>query len=342
MSMTFEVLDYRHAVYWLLRHSATKYGKVLPFHLPLRQRPHVLEVELTNDCDIDCSFCYRNKMTRSVGYMDPDVFKKIVDEISEWSYRVVRLVGLGEPALHPQFADFMHYLREKRVPVEVTTNGKLFQRFSPDEVLDFGLHTIGVSVDGYDAASYNKIRRGGDHDRLFADVRTFFEARTAQKLAHPWVVIRNVILPDAEFKNPQKIDAFKKRWADQSDRIRFNTLEKSKEEIYDTGRVCDDIFYTMHIRWNGLVPLCGYHQLYATQEWMGDVAEVPLEKIWHMARWDEVRDNHLRGNLASSEFCKKCFQQQCQNRVKSNQQAHNAQSSSVLSWLEKQAWRLVK
>jgi len=342
VTRTLVLSDIPHVAFWLLRHSATKYGKVLPFALPLRRRPHVVELELTNDCDIDCGFCYRTRMTRPVGYMARETLLRIADEIAGWRYCVVRLVGVGEPALHPDFADLLGILRDRCIPVEVTTNGRLFQRFTPEQILDLRIHTIGVSVDGYDAASYNKLRRGGDHDRLLADVTAFATVRRRLGHAHPWIVIRNVLLPAAEFRDPARIAAFKRRWSTVSDRIRFNTLEKPRDEIHDTGRVCDDIFYTMHVRWDGRVPLCGYHQLYAAQEWMGEVGQASLESIWHAARWDEVRHNHISGDLATSPFCRRCFTQQCQKRIKTNQRDHNWNAGGAIAWLERQAWRLVR
>lgn len=333
--------DIRHAAYWLLRHGSTKYARHLPFSPPLSARPQVVEVELTNDCDIDCSFCYRTRMTREVGYMTLDHFRRIVDEMSGWGYCVMRMVGVGEPALHPEIDAILAYLQQKRIPVEITTNGKLFERIAPDRLLDLGVHTVGVSVDGHDARSYNRLRRGGDHDWLLAMMSDFHARRAARGLKHPWIVIRNVILPGTETERHDRIRSFKATWAGISDRIRFNTLEPLKGAVYDTGRVCDDIFYNLHVRWDGQVPLCAYQHLYAPQEWLGSVETASLAQLWQARRMREVRGNHLSGDLGSSEFCRKCFTQQCQKRVKGNQMTHNAHAGRVLSWVERQAWRLV-
>lgn len=333
--------DAAHAGFWLLRHASTKFARVLPA-LPFRRRPQIVDLELTNDCDIDCSFCYRAIMTRSVGYMDPDLIRRIAGQVAAWPYRVIRLVGVGEPALHPEIATILAMFRDRRIPVEITTNGKLFDRIAPAELLDLGVHTVAVSVDGYDARSYNRVRRGGDYDRLFGQVSRFHAARQASGRRRPWLVIRNVIFPGAEFHHRDRIDAFKAAWAPVSDRIRFNTLEKFSGEQYDTGRVCDDIFYNMHIRWDGRVPLCGYGHLYAPQEWMGDASGEDLADIWRAARWNEVRGGHLRGDLATSDFCRKCFTQQCQKRIKTNQRDHNIQSSAVGNWIERQVWKIVR
>lgn len=340
--MRFFPADTVHAVFWLLRHGATKFARHLPFRPPLSGTPQIVEVELTNDCNIDCSFCYRARMTRPVGYMSLDHFRRIVDEMAGWRYCVMRMVGVGEPALHPEIDAILAYLQDKGIPVEITTNGKLFERIAPDRLLDLGVHTIGISVDGYDARSYNTIRRGGDYDRLRTRVAEFHACRAERGLKHPWIVIRNVIFPTAERRDTDKIALFKQDWAGISDRIRFNTLEPLKGIVYDTGRVCDDIFYNLHIRWDGQVPLCAYHHLYSRQEWLGSVGADRLADLWRARRIEQVRANHLANDLGTSEFCKKCFTQQCQTRIKSNQLTHNAHSGPVMSWIERQAWRLVR
>jgi MoaA/NifB/PqqE/SkfB family radical SAM enzyme len=334
--------DLPHFAYWLLRHASTKYARRSPFGVPLRARPHIVELELTNDCNINCSFCYRTIMTRQIGYMDFDVLKKIADEMAGWRYSVMRMVGVGEPALHPRIWEILEYLHAKRIPLEITTNGMLLEKIPPKELLSLGIYTIAISVDGYDARSYNKIRCGGDYDKLRDLVTALFRAREMNGQTHPWIVIRNVIFPEAEFKNEAKIETFKAAWRGISDRIRFNTLEKFDGQVYDTGRVCDDIFYNLHVRWDGHVPLCAYHHLYSKQEWMGDVRDASLGEIWHVARWDEVRRNHISRDMGTSEFCRKCFTQQCQTRIKHNQKTYNSQRSPVLAWIERQAWRLVQ
>ena len=80
---------------------------------PIPRTPHVVEVELTNDCNQKCVHCPRNQMTRSVGYMALPTFSKIVDEMACYPYAIIRLVGLGEAAMHPNFAEMLEYAKAR-------------------------------------------------------------------------------------------------------------------------------------------------------------------------------------------------------------------------------------
>ena len=48
-----------------------------------REFPNRITVELTNDCNVSCTFCNRQKIAMDIGYMSEALFYKIVDEASE-------------------------------------------------------------------------------------------------------------------------------------------------------------------------------------------------------------------------------------------------------------------
>jgi wyosine [tRNA(Phe)-imidazoG37] synthetase (radical SAM superfamily) len=65
----------------------------------------------------------------------------------------VKIVGLGEPALHPQLGELMYHLKNFRIPTAVYTNGELFRAFTTEEIISWGLELVIVSVDGLDPDS---------------------------------------------------------------------------------------------------------------------------------------------------------------------------------------------
>ena len=60
----------------------------------------------------------------------------------------------------------MEYLKQKKIRVELTTNGTVFNRYDDETILNWELDHIGVSVDGLDEESYNTIRRNGDYNKF--------------------------------------------------------------------------------------------------------------------------------------------------------------------------------
>ena len=43
-----------------------------------KEFPKVIDIELTNHCDLNCRMCSRQLMTRKLGYMNINIFNKII------------------------------------------------------------------------------------------------------------------------------------------------------------------------------------------------------------------------------------------------------------------------
>jgi hypothetical protein len=83
-----------------------------PYAFPLAEFPSRVNLEPTNDCNLACKHCPRTLSVthRGLGYMDPELFPKIAAEIAQHPDCTVKIVGLGEPALHPQLGELMDLL----------------------------------------------------------------------------------------------------------------------------------------------------------------------------------------------------------------------------------------
>lgn len=109
-----------------------------------------------------------------------------------------------------------------------------------------------------------------------------------------------------------------------------------------TGRVCDDIFFEAHVRWDGKVPLCNDQTRDTSPEWFGNVNDETLVTLWNSPRAQEVRRAHPSGDLTKAGFCKRCFFQQCQSRTKANQGRFNASRKARFTFPAKAAWRILQ
>ncbi|MBA7556330.1 GTP 3',8-cyclase [subsurface metagenome] len=156
-----------------------------PYLLPAIKNPHVIGLELTNNCNFDCIHCFRTKMNKDLGYMDVNLFKKLVDEISTYSFAFLRIVGRGEPALHPELKQIMEYIKGKQINIEFVTNGTIFEEYSNTEILSWNIDLLDISVDGTDKESYNRIRKNGDYDSLRNNIANFYHTRNSFKKKHP-------------------------------------------------------------------------------------------------------------------------------------------------------------
>ena len=82
-------------------------------------------IEISNICNLSCSFCPGTK--RAPKMMDLDEFKTVVTKIKPFTDYVYFHL-LGEPLLHPNLKDFLKICEENELKVIITTNGTLIKK----------------------------------------------------------------------------------------------------------------------------------------------------------------------------------------------------------------------
>src|ERR671924_783357 len=83
----------------------------------IAERTFALGLGLTNECNLACSFCYRDP-TR-VDRLSLDQVRAVMDGLP---VRSVNL-GTGENGMHPEFPAMLRYLRAQPIKLTITSNG---------------------------------------------------------------------------------------------------------------------------------------------------------------------------------------------------------------------------
>lgn len=81
-------------------------------------------IEITNSCNLNCSFCNNNK--RGKKFMSIEQFEHIIKEIKEYT-KYVYLHVKGEPLLHPDLDKILQICSINDIEVNITTNGTLLK-----------------------------------------------------------------------------------------------------------------------------------------------------------------------------------------------------------------------
>ncbi len=316
-----------HLLFAVYRKIYVKVFWILPTLLPKIKVPYTIELELTNHCNMVCIHCHRKKMSRQLGFMDFSLFKKIIDEISDYPIGFIRIVGQGESSLHPDLKIMMEYMRSKRIKVEFTTNGSIFEKYSFDEILSWNIDILGISIDGVDEDSYNKIRINGNYYKLKQYLTDFYNYRNSLTIKYPVIKVRNVIFPHFHF---HQIEDFKKEWLQISDYVNFNTFcpIDGSDNFTDQLR-CKAIFFDAHVRWDGSVPLCDNLFLYSKDIWLGNLKQNSLRELWKHSLLSEAREFHLKRNLDTLHGCKFCFKAHKNKLIINNFKQLNASKNTV-------------
>jgi radical SAM protein with 4Fe4S-binding SPASM domain len=106
---------------------------------------------LTNECNLACSFCYRDPAR--VDRLNLAQVRAAMDSLS---VRSVNL-GTGENGMHPEFREILTFLRTLPVKLTITSNGHSAAVLTDDEVRAF--HDIEFSLD-YPTEAEQDAQRG--------------------------------------------------------------------------------------------------------------------------------------------------------------------------------------
>jgi len=113
-----------------------------------------LGLGLTNQCNLSCSFCYRDptRMDR----LDLEQVRRVVESVP---LRSINL-GTGENGLHPAFATILSYLRRRPVKLSMTSNGHSARILSDEDLRAF--HELEFSLDYPNEAEQDAQRGPGN------------------------------------------------------------------------------------------------------------------------------------------------------------------------------------
>lgn len=102
-------------------------------------------IEITNTCNLSCSFCIQNK--RIPRQLSLEEFSRILTQIKPYT-SYVYLHVLGEPLSHPLLEEFLSLCEAKGMQVNMTTNGTLLHA-KEGMLLSSRLRQINVSLHSF-------------------------------------------------------------------------------------------------------------------------------------------------------------------------------------------------
>jgi pyruvate-formate lyase-activating enzyme len=270
-------------------------------------RPMYVHVEINNTCNLDCVMCPRDRLTRRLTLMDDDLYKSVVRQLVGMGVRYAKLFLFGDPLCHPRLDELVAYAVEHGLDPILNTNALVLTGERSRKLLDAGLKTIIFSVDGVTPKVYAEIRRGGDLERVRANILRFLELASGYR-PRPTSVMQFAV----SNINEHEVDAFRAFWEGKVDRLNFTRvteyagIEGLKTYEYKTRerRPCPDTWSKMVILADGTVTTCCLDL--NGDLGMGDAAVTPLRDIWRSPRWRAIRRAHRRLHFAEFPICDVC------------------------------------
>lgn len=135
-------------------------------------------VEPTSRCNLMCTTCIRNTWSEGFSDLPWGVYESLIDGLrNEPHLERVSFWGYGEPLMHPRIADMVARAKGIGVKTQLITNGMLLDDAMADALIEAGLDSLVVSLDGPDPQSYEGVRTGANFDRVIANLRAMLRKR---------------------------------------------------------------------------------------------------------------------------------------------------------------------
>jgi Radical SAM superfamily len=145
---------------------------------PMRDgKPHVdiVWLEITNHCNQKCTFCPDMFREDARAWLPLQQVKDLIDQLADTlSVGSMQLNAYGEPLLHPNIAEILAYIRERKLPFPTffTSHGmtlveKKLKQLSGNYPAGIAISLHNDSQESYEATRSHKI---GDYETLVARV----------------------------------------------------------------------------------------------------------------------------------------------------------------------------
>lgn len=120
-------------------------------------------VEITNICNMNCSFCHgHNRQPRQ---MTRDEYSRILQQLEGKTQYLYHHL-MGEPLIHPLLPEFIKMACQAGFRPMITTNGTLLDRYG-DALLIPGLHKVNISLHSFEK------HQPEDHRRYLQKIADF-------------------------------------------------------------------------------------------------------------------------------------------------------------------------
>jgi radical SAM protein with 4Fe4S-binding SPASM domain len=280
----------------------------------LKKFPDRITLEVTNRCNLGCTFCPRHLVDMNLGNMEWPLFKRIVDESSKYLPVTLVLFFRGESLIHPDLPKMIQYAKENGLgPIQLASNGFLLTDEMGEELINAGLDFISFSLDTIDKEIYQKTRVNSDLQIAMDNVIDFVnlcQIKKSQGYKVPEIQVSSVDVEEYRKSQPDFIDF----WRKYADRVRIymehssdgNLGSINKELLINKvqRKPCGKIYTDIVIYWNGDIALCNHD--WNNELAIGNVKEQSIAEIWHSDAYKDIRQMHEKTQFIENMTCAHC------------------------------------
>jgi uncharacterized Fe-S cluster-containing radical SAM superfamily enzyme len=260
-----------------------------------------LQIETTNHCNGKCVFCPVPTMKRKRGFMDVDLFKKIINDAVEMQPQDVLLFLNGEPFIDPHLFDRIAFVNEKlpHSRVVLYSNGNLLTAEKARELAKLRVGAVNFSV--------NAVTEEGRQAIMGLPLEEAVENILRYRMLDPTVNIAASLVMDPAYVAGYESEEFKQFFTERGIIPRLflpgNWAGKLRP-TYQTRQVCCRPTSHMAVLWDGRVALCCFDV--EGEVILGDLNNETIKGVWNGERFSHYRTKNAAGERKDLELCGTC------------------------------------
>lgn len=277
--------------------------------------PLCVELESSYYCNLRCPMCARQALGtfNEGGLIDRKLYSKILDEAGKNKMPAIMLDHEAEPLTNPHIADMVKKAKEAgMLDVWMHTNANLLTEEISEKLIRNGLTRINFSVDAVTGQTYNRVRPGGDFNKVIKNITAFL--RLKEELGKKY--IRTRVSFAVQNSNRHEKEAFYDFWKEKINLIGFQTFidflnfdnKAGNSHKLPNRFVCYKIWQLLIIRYNGDVLPCGmpFRNYDSKSYLLGNLYKDSIKECWNSPKLNKIREFHIKGQYHKLPFCKDC------------------------------------
>ena len=287
--------------------------------LQLSAFPIQLDLELNASCNLRCPMCpISAESSKGKGpntWFSFELYKQIIDYAVLNGTAAVKLNYVNEPLIRKDLFKFIEYAKNAGIlDIYLSTNGVLMTRAICLDLIRSGLTRIQISIDATTVDVYDRMRPGGDFQRVLNNIALLIDLK--KELASETPLLRvNFVRTEL---NEHQLEEFINYWRDRVEMIGIQEFIKptKSNEVIKSGSSIDK-------RKNGFKCSFPFKQMVITNElnvlpcctfWGEELALGKLQNpedlmnFWNGKKMNELRKVHSNGEYYKIPQCKQCVE----------------------------------
>lgn len=148
---------------------------------------NLIYLELTNKCNLHCRTCMRNDWSETEGFMQADTIDRLLADLGEVNpVPRVFLGGFGEPLFHPNVIEIIRRFKALGAQVDLISNGILLSEQVSRDLIEVGLDTLWISLDGATPENYADVRLGDHLPKIIQNLESLQRLHSERFGDSPW------------------------------------------------------------------------------------------------------------------------------------------------------------